>query len=292
MIESPVPATAGRVRERSDERRVATGGPLVVIGGAEDRLGERRILRRLVELAGGAAARIVVLPLASREPERVGAAYVELFRELGAAAVRTIEVASRAAANDPATVAALDDATAAFFSGGDQLRITRLLGGTALDRELHARHARGMVLGGTSAGAAMMPAIMIVGGLPRSALRARVELGPGMEFLSGVLVDQHFDERGRLRRLLWAVAQYPHDIGLGIDENTAAIVSARRLEVVGEGVVTVIDGSELEFLEREDGDRDAAALSGVKVHFLPEGFGFDLAARRPFVVAPARPRTA
>lgn len=275
------------------ERRVATGGPLVVVGGAEDREGTCRILSRFVELAGGASSCIAVLAVASREPARVGSFYVDLFRRLGAGAARTIEVSRREDGNRPATVEALTDVTGVFFTGGDQVRITRLLGGTRLDRELHTRHARGMALGGTSAGAAMMPGVMIVGGLGRSALREGVPLGPGMEFISGVLIDQHFEERGRLRRLLSAVAQYPRDLGIGVDEDTAALIERGRLEVLGEGFVTVIDASELSFLDEEGdgdpgaipragGDSGSVALSGLRIHILPAGYGFDLGERRPF----------
>jgi cyanophycinase len=279
----PEATTTAPARTVDRERRVATGGPLVVIGGAEDRDGTCAILSELVRLAGGEDARVVVLAVAAREPRRVGAAYVELFERLGVAAARTLEIGSREAANDGASVAALADATAVFFTGGDQVRITRLLGGTALDRALHERHARGMVLGGTSAGAAMMSGVMIVGGMPRSAFRGGVELGPGLDFVSGVLIDQHFEERGRLRRLLWAVSRYPHDVGLGIDEDTAAIIANRRMEVVGRGVVTVIDAARLSFIEPTAGDPGAlAALCGVQVHFLPAGFGFDFVERKPF----------
>ena len=137
------------------------------------------------------------------------------------------------------------------------------------------------MLAGTSAGAAVMSSVMITGGPTVSTLRAGgVELGPGMEFIPGVLIDQHFEERGRLRRLLSAVAQHPHDIGLGIDENTAAVVSGQRLEVIGTGTVTIIDAGDITYTNLKELEKDdLLAICGVKIHILPAGYGFDLRSR-------------
>jgi cyanophycinase len=154
---------------------------------------------------------------------------------------------------------------------------------------LHKRHAGGLVLAGTSAGAAMMSSVMITGGPDVSTLRAgSVELGPGMEFVPGVLIDQHFEERGRLRRLLSAIAQHPHDIGLGIDEDTAAIVIGHILEVVGAGTVTIIDAGNLTYTNLNELDKhDLLAICGVKIHILPAGYRFDLQNREPVTGADA-----
>jgi cyanophycinase len=266
-------------------------GQVVIIGGAENREGEAGILREFVSLAGGARARISIIAVASENASEVAASYAEVFRRLGAAQAHDLKIGGRNDADDPETVAAAGRATGVFFTGGDQVRITRTLGGTGLDTLLHKRHAEGLVLAGTSAGAAMMSSVMITGGPPVSTLRAGgVELGPGMEFVPGVLIDQHFEERGRMRRLLSAVAQHPHDIGLGIDENTAAVVSGHRLEVIGAGTVTIIDAGHLTYTNLNELEKDGLlAICGVRVHILPAGHRFDLQNREPFARTDSAP---
>jgi len=148
------------------------------------------------------------------------------------------------------------------------------------------------VLGGTSAGASMMSSTMIVGGMPETTLRLGiVELGPGMEFIPGVLIDQHFEERGRLRRLLSAVAQHPHQLGLGIDEDTALVVSEGQFEVIGEGTVTVIDAGALIYTNLSELKKnEILALSGIRLHIFPAGYRFDMQRRKLLLNAdPARP---
>jgi cyanophycinase len=205
-------------------------GRLLAIGGAAG----PGLLARFAELAG---RHILVVATASAEPDDLETRYVEAFDRLGAGSVRPLRLSTRAAANDPAVAAELNAATGVFFTGGDQERITATLGGTLADSELQRLVAnRALVLGGTSAGAAMMSGTMIVGGDG-----AAVQTGPGLEFLPGVLIDMHFAERGRLHRLLAAVARYPHELGLGIDEDTAILVDGDRFEVLGSGSVTVVD---------------------------------------------------
>jgi cyanophycinase len=260
-----------------------TRGPLMAIGGAEDKKNQRRILDEFVRLAGGATARILVIPVASRTPLQTAGRYVDAFDALGADEVRVLEIANRAEANGPEVLEAIEEATAVFFTGGDQVRVTSLLGGTEVDEALHRRVREGMALGGTSAGAAMMSSTMIVGGIPETTLRiGMVKLGPGMEFLHGVIIDQHFEERGRLRRLLSAVAQYPHDIGVGIDEDTAIVVLGSEATIIGSGSVTIVDAGYLTYTNLPDLDADAEgiiALSGIRLHVLPAGYRFDLHAR-------------
>jgi cyanophycinase len=258
-------------------------GQVVVIGGAEDRDGRAEILREFVRLAGGARARISIIAAASENASEVAASYTEVFQRLGAAQAHDLKISARKDADGAEAVAAVERASGVFFTGGNQVRITRTLGGTRLDTLLHKRHAEGLVLAGTSAGAAMMSSVMITGGPPVSTLRAGgVELGPGMEFVPGVLIDQHFEERGRLRRLLSAVAQHPHDIGLGIDENTAAVVSGQHLEVIGAGTVTIIDAGHLTYTNLNELEKDELlAICGVRIHVLPAGYRFDLRNREP-----------
>jgi cyanophycinase len=256
-------------------------GPLLLIGGAERRgAGGPAILRRFVELAGGPGARLAVVATASAEPGVLEDEYTAAFTGLGAGEVQGLRVDTRTRANDPQVAATLADATGVFFTGGDQLRITTVIGGTLADSTLQSMLAEGaVVLGGTSAGAAAMSATMIVGGDAPGVAAASVRTGPGLEFLPGVLIDMHFAERGRLNRLLSAVALYPHELGLGIDEDTAILVDDDSFEVLGTGAVTVVDaGGATDIRVPADGP---IALSGAAIHVLPAGHVFELTGRRP-----------
>jgi len=258
-------------------------GPLVVIGGAEDKQGECLILRAFLNLGGGPHARVLVMTVATELPIDVGADYIEVFRRLGAADVRTFDVSHRDAANRDTAVEMIRDATCIFFTGGDQLRITKLLGGTRVDAALHDALAKGIVLGGTSAGASMMSSTMIVDGESETNPRISVvNMAPGMEFLDGVVVDQHFAQRGRLGRLMSAVTQYPHHLGLGIDEDTAMIVEDGAMRVIGRGAICIVDAGKMTHSNLETvRDDEALALCGVRLHILPSGYGFQLRTRQP-----------
>lgn len=265
-------------------------GCLLVVGGAERRgEGGEAILRRFVELAGGGAARLLVVATASEEPQRLEEAYIEAFGRLGAGEVHPLRMADRAQANGEAAVAAVGAATGVFFTGGDQLRIATVLGGTRVDSLLHARLRRdGLVLAGTSAGAAMMSSTMVLGGDDPSIGTDSVRTGPGMEFLPGVLIDMHFWERGRLNRLLSAVALFPHQLGLGIDEDTAILVRDDRFEVLGAGSVTVVDAGRCDVIRVPESMHGLIALTDVRLHVLPSGYTFELTGRRPMLLTAAR----
>jgi cyanophycinase len=257
-------------------------GRLLIIGGAERR--GTAILSRFVQLAGGAAANVVVIATASRDPAGLEIEYASAFTGLGAGAVSALRLQTRADANSAAATAALESATGVFFTGGDQLRITTILGGTRVDSLLQSLVAAGtVVLAGTSAGAAMMSSTMIVGGDAPGVSTASVRTGPGLQFLPGVLIDMHFAERGRLNRLLSAVALYPHELGLGIDEDTAILADGTHFEVLGSGSVTVIDaGAASDIRVPAAGP---IALAGARIHVLPAGYTFELTDRRPSAVA-------
>lgn len=258
---------------------------LVIIGGAEDRTGECTVLREFVRRAGGVNARIVVMTVATELPREVGDDYLRVFERLGVEDVRIIDTVEREDASSSSYLESIEKATGVFFTGGNQARITSVLKDTEIDRLLHKRLAEGLVIGGTSAGAAMMPDMMIVEGDSETNPRIEiVEMEPGMAFLPGVVIDQHFAQRGRIGRLLSAVAQQPVNLGFGIDENTAVVVNNNQFEVIGEGAVTVLDVSDIthtnlnSILKDED-----LALCGVRLHILPHGYRFDLATRKPLV---------
>lgn len=209
-------------------------GALVIIGGAEDRDGECIVLREFVRLAGGRKAHIAVMTAATSMPKEVGDDYIHIFERLGAELVEVVDTRNRDDAEREDSIRIIEQATGIFFTGGDQSKIVDFIKGTPLDKAIHDRHQAGTVIGGTSAGAAMMPDEMIIGGASVSNPSVdAVEMGPGMGFLSEIVIDQHFAQRGRLGRLLAALVLHPAILGLGIDEDTAIIVKGDEFEVVG-----------------------------------------------------------
>lgn len=270
----------------SDQHSVAlpeTHGQLVIIGGAEDKEGDCKILREFVRRAGGLKARIVVMTVATGLPEEVGRTYMTVFERLGVESVEVVDTAKREDASDSEHLEVIQSATGVFFTGGNQARITECLKDTALDRLLHRRFSEGIIVAGTSAGAAMMPDMMIVEGESETNPRMEVvQMGQGMGFLPGVVIDQHFAQRGRLGRLLSAIAQQPVNIGFGIDENTAIVINGRELEVIGEGAITVVDVAKLTHTNADALLKDESlALCNATLHILPHGYGFDLEKRTP-----------
>lgn len=262
-----------------------TQGQLVIIGGAEDKEGDCIILREFVRCAGGVKAQIAVMTVATSLPREVGDDYIRVFKRLGVDDVRIVDTVTREDASSSTALEAIKKATGIFFTGGDQARITSTLKDTELDALIQQRFSEGMVIGGTSAGAAVMPDVMIVEGDSETNPRVEiVEMGPGMGFLPGVVIDQHFSQRGRIGRLISALAQQPAVLGFGIDENTAIVVKDHQFEVVGEGAVTVIDESEITHsnLDQVLKDEDLA-ICGAKLHILPHGYKFDLNTRKPIV---------
>ncbi len=259
-----------------------TRGQLVIIGGAEDKEGDCKILREFVRRAGGVNARIVVMTAATELPREVGENYIKVFDRLGVEDVRIVDTVIREDATSSTALEAINKATGVFFTGGDQARITSILKDTEIDATIHKRFSEGIVVAGTSAGAAVMPDVMIVEGDSETHPRVEVvQMGPGMGFLPGVVIDQHFSQRGRLGRLLSALAQQPAVLGFGIDENTALVVNGDEFEVVGEGTVTVVDESEMTHSNIGDILKDEAlAICGAKLHILPEGYRFNLKTRK------------
>jgi cyanophycinase len=254
---------------------------LVIIGGAEERSGGCQILSEFVRRSGGRMAQIVVLTAATSEPVEAGKTYVEVFKRLGAAAVQVVDTRDRRDAEKPAGLMAIANATGIFFTGGDQTRIVRAIKDTILDDAIRKRYDEGIVVGGTSAGAAIMPSKMIVDGDSVTSPRADVvKMGEGMGFLPTVVIDQHFAQRGRLGRLLSALLLEPGMLGFGIDENTAMVVVGEEFVVMGEGSVTVVDESATTYNNLGQSLKDEPlAVFGVKLHILPQGYRFNLRTR-------------
>jgi cyanophycinase len=266
---------------RSRVRPVGGAGAVMLIGGAEDKLKGKRILSRFVRLAGGADADIVVVSTASELGPRTNEIYQQVFGDLGVGQVTGLHPRERAEAEDPAVAASLATATGVFLTGGNQLRLTSIVAGTRLDSGLHLAHDRGAVIAGTSAGASALAAHMLAfgdsGATPRHGI---VQLAAGLGLVPDAVVDQHFEQRTRLGRLLSAIAQSPSLVGLGLDEDTCAIVYPdRTMEVVGRGSVTVVDGSHMETDAYRLRGRRPMMVTGAVLHSIPTGYWFDLRAR-------------
>ncbi|MBD2345556.1 cyanophycinase [Anabaena subtropica] len=258
---------------------------LIIIGGAEDKDGDSQILREFVRRAGGTKAHIVIMTAATELPRDVGENYIRVFERLGAENVRIVDTETREDATSSTALEAIAKATGIFFTGGDQARITSILKDTEIDAAIHKRCSEGVVIGGTSAGAAVMPDKMIVEGDSQTNPRLEiVEMGPGLGFLPGVVIDQHFSERGRLGRLMTALIREPAVLGFGIDENTAMVVTDSHIEIIGQGSVTIVDESDSTYNNMDQILRDEAlAICGAKLHILPHGYKFDLNTRQPIL---------
>lgn len=260
---------------------------MIVIGGAEDKVRDRVILGRFVALAGGAGARIAVISTASSMGLEAGERYREVFTQLGAAAVTPIHAVTRQQANDESVAEAVRGATGVFMTGGNQLRLSSMIGGTRLAEAIVERFVEGAVVAGTSAGASAVSSHMIAFGASGATPKHRMaQIAAGLGLLPGVIVDQHFQQRNRLGRLLSLIAQNPMLLGLGVDEDTAGIVGPDQvMEVIGRGSITVVDGAASDTDAWEIRGHRPLMISNVVLHSLPAGYRFDLR-RRTRVEAP------
>ena len=256
-------------------------GPIVPIGGAEDKTGTRDVLARVIALAGGHDARIVIVPTAS-EMWDTGDRYAALFQELGVGRVDVLAITERAHARVPGAVETVERATGIFMTGGNQLRLSTILGGTPLAQAVRRANAAGAVVAGTSAGAAVMPEHMIAcGKTGPTPTTDGVTLAPGLGLTNRLVIDQHFRQRDRLGRLLTAVSFNPFATGVGIDEDTALVLSAdETFEVVGSGTVTVVDPSDLAYSSMDSArEGEPVSLIGLRVHVLAAGCRYDTTTR-------------
>ena len=262
-------------------------GTVIVIGGAEDKFRDRVILNRFVSLAGGTEATIAVISTASSLGTEAGERYRQIFGELGVQRVQPLHALTRAQSNDATSARTVSDATGIFLTGGNQLRLSSTIGGTRLAEAVMERFRHGAVVAGTSAGASAMSTHMIAFGASGATPKQRMAtIAAGLGVLPGVIVDQHFQQRNRLGRLLSLIAQNPSLLGLGIDEDTAGVVGPDGvMEVIGRGSVTVVDGAAAETNAWEVRGHKPVMISGVVLHSLPSGFRFDLR-RRHIVTAP------
>jgi len=268
-------------------------GPLMIIGGAEDKLRARTILARFVEASGGAAARIAVIPTASSLGPEIVEVYDALFRKEGAAEVVTVRPESREQAHDPALVEELARCTGIFMTGGNQLKLSSMVAGTPVGDAIVAAHLRGAVVAGTSAGASIQSSHMVAFGPGGTTPKQRMtQVAAGLGLVASSVIDQHFEQRSRYGRLLMIVAQSPQLLGIGVDEDTAAVVEHEVdgadgatgterdvLRVLGRGAVTIMDGTRITTNAYEARRSAPLLASGIVLHVLPAGAEFDLGTR-------------
>lgn len=261
-------------------------GKLIIIGGAEDKQTDKKILKKVISQCAAPHPQIAVVTTATNSPHEAANQYRDILTALGASAIHAIHLSNRADANDPDNLQALEASDCIFFVGGDQLRISSILGGTKAHQAVLKSYQSGKVIAGTSAGASMMSEIMVVEGKDDEAPRkCTMKMAPGMGLLDGVIIDQHFNQRGRIGRLLGAVAQNPNIIGIGIDEDTAILVDKNQHFIVeGSGVVTIVDGKTINFTNiSEQYPNEPLAITNVTLHILPSGYGFDLINRKELI---------
>jgi len=287
--------SARKVREfeqqplRPGDPTLRPAGRLLIIGGKEDKEGDKVILRALAQHVG--SGKLVIAPLASEEPEAAWQTYEPLMRGLGVPHVYHLRIEDRSDGASVRAMSVLEGASAVFFTGGDQTRITSLLGDTPAYSRILEIFAEGGTIAGTSAGASVMSETMMVGGSNDALhrIKAGLRLAPGLGFARDMVIDQHFAERGRIGRLLGVVAQNPRILGIGIDEDTAMELRPDAgFTVLGSGAVTIVNGATVteSNIVEEDPDR-TLSLFGVTLHVLSQGDSFDLRTRTPRL-GPAR----
>ncbi len=259
----------------------AQGGPLFAIGGHEDKEDKRTILSAVAKHAAG--GRLVIATVASHKPEGYFAEYSAAFGALGVTDLVELYVSERGEAIDGKVGSVLADAAGVFFTGGDQLRIVSQIGDTPIEQMVRDIHRRSGVIAGTSAGASAQGETMLVTGSGSETHRiGDLHMAPGLGLIPGVIIDQHFAERGRIGRLLGAVAQNPRLLGIGIDEDTAIKVEGSSFGVLGSGGVTIVDAERVTRSNIAEAKPDRVlSLHDVTLHTLSAGDHFDLAARRP-----------
>lgn len=261
-------------------------GALIIIGGAEDKQGDCVILKKLIELSNKRKGDIVILTAATEYSETIASEYIEIFKRLGVNNTNAAHIQTRKDADSQYNSMMLEKAACIFFTGGDQLRITSLMGGTQTEKALRKAYEQGAVIAGTSAGASVMSETMITSGNEDDAPRkCTLKMAPGLGLLSGVVIDQHFAQRGRIGRLLTAIAQNPTMLGIGIDEDTAIVISNNSIfEIIGSHAVTILDAHGSEFTNvSEMKPDDILAITNITMHVLPAGYHYDINLRKAII---------
>lgn len=275
---------------QAKRRKVAEGNYLVIVGGAEDRVRQKLILRKFVELSGGDKAKILVISIASETPDVVHETYRRIFQSLGVSEIRGLTALTRDEVRKCDAAGLLAGITGIYMTGGDQLRLASLIGGTEFQLLFEHHLRNGCTLGGTSAGASAISDTMIIDWEPSDQpLSDNVRLSAGLGILRNIIIDQHFTQRNRLNRLITAIAYHPGYLGIGIDEDTAIVVSPEgMLEVMGNGTVTIVDGADISYCNVSEVPRNEPfSVVGLKIHVLSPEHGYDLRERKPYDIGHA-----
>ena len=269
-------------------------GCLVAIGGNEDKSSDKEVLRQVLKLPDGGARHVEVIPTASRIPSDVARDYIRAFEDLGVRNVGVIDIRERRDADREEYVKRVHDADIVYMSGGDQMRLTTVLGGSEVAKALRETYLKGGVVAGTSAGAAAMSSTMIAGGDNEAAMRkGSILMSPGLGLVQDCVIDTHFLDRGRVGRLLEVVSSNPGHTGLGVGEDTGILIrQGEMVEVIGTGVVVVVDGHELKSTNLSRISlKEPIAVERLVLHTLVAGYRYHLRTqeyRAPSVEAKAR----
>lgn len=256
-------------------------GTLIIIGGGEDKVGEKDILKEVVKHNG--SGKLVVATIASQIPMEVWNDYQDVFHKLGVKKVAHFNIDQPEEAHNPKALEIFKDAKTVFFTGGDQLKITTKIGGSVVLDRIQEIFGKGGTIAGTSAGAAVMGQTMLVGGENKESHKVgNWMMAPGLGFMGEIIIDQHFAQRGRIGRLLGAVSMNPGILGIGIDEDTAIIVNKTNFQVMGNNAVYVIDGHDVTYTNVAEASADKTmSMHNVKIHILADNESFDLQSRIP-----------
>lgn len=260
-------------------------GNLIIIGGAEDKEGKKEILRAVCNSIDRTKDTLLVATIATEYPKEAAKKYKQVFSELGVKKIKILDISDRNESFKEGNLNLIREASLIFFTGGDQLRITSMIGGTPIYDELKKSCEEGVFIVGTSAGASVMSDTMIVQGEDDDSPRkCTLKMSPGLGLIGNVIIDQHFAQRGRIGRLLAGIAQNPEVLGIGIDENTGIIVDKSGvIEVIGEGAVYFIDGSAITYTNVSELHCDEIlSMHNVKLHILTDGKKFNLIKKSPF----------
>lgn len=259
-------------------------GNLIIIGGAEDKKSECEILKEVIKKTNENGGPLLLIAAATDYPDEVREIYSETFKRLGFDNFKFIDIKDRTGANDRDYAKQIEECGSIFFTGGDQLKITSLIGGTKVYESLKRAYDKGILIVGTSAGASCICSTMIVSGKEEdSPKKCTIKMAPGLDLIQNVIIDQHFAQRGRIGRLFNAVAQNPESLGIGIDENTAVVMEGTSIiRVIGEGAATIVDGKGITCSNISELNPDETlAITDIRVHILPRGYQYDIEYRVP-----------
>lgn len=258
-------------------------GRLIAIGGNEDKANGLLVLKRVVREVGRKDYKVAVITTASEEPDQRGQDYHQIFSTLGASQIVILGIKERVEANDKDLAESLEDADLIFITGGDQLRLTTIIGGSRVLKVIHDRLEAGALIAGTSAGAAVFSDTMIYEGESEEGLfKGRVLTTSGFGFVKNIVFDTHFMARGRIGRLVQIVTTNPTCIGVGIGEDSGVVLKGDGIaEVIGTGQVIIVDGSDIghsNIMGIKPGS--PIAVENVRIHSLVNGYGYNFQNRR------------